>query len=109
MRSGGLRKRLTIQYKTYSVSTIGEETVTWADEDTVWAQIKPLVSRAEEFLAMQQVQSDTTHMVTVRFRNALNHDKRFLYGASRVLKIQRVVDLNEDHQWLACFCTEEAL
>lgn len=107
MNAGALRERLTVQYPAYTRSTIGEETVTWTSEATVWGDVEPVASSAKEYLAMSQVQSDTTHMVRVRFREKLNHSKRFLYG-TRVLKIQRVVDLHEEHRWLVCFCQEEA-
>jgi SPP1 family predicted phage head-tail adaptor len=55
---------------------------------------------------MQQVQADVTHMVTLRHRWGLTPDKRFLYG-NRVLKIQTVVDVGEQHETLVCYCKEE--
>jgi len=99
-------KSIIIQYKTYTRGSLGGETLTWATEATVWVSIRPIGSTRREYLAMQQVQADVTHMVTLRHRWGLTPDKRFLYG-NRVLKIQTVVDVGEQHETLVCYCKEE--
>jgi len=106
MRSGMFDKRIIIQYRVYSRSTIGEETVTWTTEDTVWAQVRPVGANKREYLSMQKIQSDVTHMVTIRHRNGLNPNKRFLYG-NRVLNIQNIVNPLERNEVLVCYCREE--
>jgi len=106
MRSGMFNKELTIQYKVYARSTLGEETLTWTTEDTIWANIRPIGSTKREYLAMQQVQADVTHMVTMRHRWGLTPDKRFKYG-NRILTIQQVIDVGEHHETLVCYCKEE--
>lgn len=106
MRSGMFNKSIIIQYKVYTRSTLGSETVTWTNEATVWASIRPVGSTRREYLAMQQVQADVTHMVTLRHRWGLTPDKRFQYG-NRILTIQNVIDAGERHDTLVCYCKEE--
>lgn len=106
MRSGMFDRRLIIEYKVYSRSSLGGEVVTWTTEDTIWASVKPIGSTRREYLSMQQVQADVTHMVTIRFRNGLTPDKRFRYG-NRILTIQNVVDMGERHETIICYCKEE--
>jgi len=101
-------RRLQIQYRVYTRSALGEETVTWTGEDKVWANIRPVGSTRREYLSMQQVQSDVTHMVTIRFRYGLTPNKRFLYG-NRVLAIQNTIDPGEHHETLVCYCKEELM
>ncbi len=106
MRSGMFNKLVTLQYKTYTRSALGEETVTWTTEDTIWVGIRPIGSTRREYLAMQQVQADVTHMVTLRHRWGLTPDKRFKYD-NRILTIQNVIDAGERHDTLICYCKEE--
>jgi SPP1 family predicted phage head-tail adaptor len=106
MRSGMFNKYVTIQRKTYTRSSLGEETLTWTNEDSVWVSIRPIGSTRREFLAMQQVQSDVTHMVTMRFRYGITPDKRILYN-HRILTIQNVIDPGERHETIVCYCKEE--
>lgn len=106
MRSGAFNKSIVIQYKVYTRSALGAETITWTTEDTVWASIRPIGSTRREYLSMQQVQADVTHMVTLRHRWGLTPDKRFKYG-NRILTIQNVIDPGERHVTLVCYCKEE--
>ena len=106
MRSGALNKQVIIQYKIYTMSTLGEQSITWTTEDTVWVSIHPIGSTKREYLAMQQVQADVTHMVTMRHRWGLTPDKRLKYG-NRILTIQQVIDVNEKHETIICYCKEE--
>ena len=56
-----LNQRITLQSKSVTRNTIGEEVVTWADSFTVWAKVMPL--RGNAFYAANQQQ----HVIDARF------------------------------------------
>lgn len=69
MRSGDLRKRVLFQMRGTTSDTFGQQTTTWTDLFTAWAEIQALSAR--EMFAAQAVQSEVTHAITVRYRAEL--------------------------------------
>lgn len=74
MQAGRLRHRVTIQ-RAVDVKTdsgaVRTEYVDWLD---TWAEVAPLMPR--EFWAAQQVQSDITAKIRVRYRPGMNAKMR---------------------------------
>lgn len=66
MRAGRLSRRVTIQQRTESQNATGEVVWTWVDVCTVSAEISAVSGR--EFFAAQQVQSNVTHSILIRYR-----------------------------------------
>lgn len=64
---GGLRKRLVLQSRATAQDNTGQESTTWSDVATVWAQIEALSGR--EVMAAQAIQSQVSHRITVRYRS----------------------------------------
>ena len=64
MRAGRLRHRVTIQEKSVSQNSFGEEVITWTDVKTVWASIEPL--RGREYIELRQAQADVTTRIRMR-------------------------------------------
>lgn len=56
-----LNQRITLQSKSVTRNTIGEEVVTWGDVATVWAKVMPL--RGNAFYSANQQQ----HVIDARF------------------------------------------
>jgi SPP1 family predicted phage head-tail adaptor len=103
MKSGKLRHRITIQSKVVSRDTFGAETITWRTEKTVWASIEP-ISGKEYFLA-QQVQSEVTHVIKIRYYEGLRTDWRMLFG-SRIFDVKSVINFQEQNVEMILMCRE---
>lgn len=103
MSAGKLRHRVTIQQLVKADDGYGGIVETWQDVATVWATVEPL--RGSERYRAQQVQSELTHKVTMRYRPGVKPQMRLLYG-DRVLEIEAVIDVEERHRWLELLCSE---
>ena len=109
MRAGSLRHRITIQTKTVTRNSYGEESVTWSDNINCWASIEPI--RGNEYFSAQQIQSGVTHRITIRYRTladgtAINPNCRVEYG-TRYFNIQSVLNPSERDISLQLMCIEE--
>ena len=80
MRAGMLRHRVTIQRQEIVFGKFGAplHDKVWENVATVWASLEAMSGR--EFFASQQVQSEVTHKVTIRFRPGVAADMRIVYG-----------------------------
>ena len=65
-RAGAFDRRLTIQQRSATIGTYGEQSTTWADITTVWCAVQPLYGR--ELTNAQQVNVDVSHMLTIRYQ-----------------------------------------
>jgi len=104
IRAGELRHRVTIQQKSVTRNTFGEEIVTWQDVATVWAAIEPL--RGREFFESQQVNAEVTTRIRIRYRPGITPTMRVVYG-SRIFDIQAVINVEERNRELHLMCREE--
>ena len=100
---GKLRHRVTIQQLIRGDDGYGGTIETWQDVATVWAVIEPL--RGNERYTAQQVQSELTHKVTIRYRAGIKPQMRLLYKG-KTFEIEAVIDVEERHQWLELLCSE---
>jgi SPP1 family predicted phage head-tail adaptor len=103
MQAGKLRHRVTIQQATETRNTLGEAIKTWSTVATVYASVEPI--RGREFFAAEQVQSEISHRVRMRYRSGLAPRMRLLYG-SRMLQIEAVIDVEERHRETQLMCRE---
>ena len=106
MDAGRLNKRITIQQLTAgspAQDTFGAPSESWETFAQVWAEIKPIQGR--EFWAQQQVQSEITHQVTIRYLSGVTSKMRVLYG-SRVMSISNVINVDEKNAEMQLMCTE---
>lgn len=106
MRAGDLDKRIKIsQLVTGSpaVDEFGEPNTSWEELDTVWAAIEPISGR--EFWAQQQVQSEITVRVRVRYRDDITKGMKIEYN-SKEYRIKYVIDQDESHIELQLMCSE---
>jgi SPP1 family predicted phage head-tail adaptor len=103
MDSRKFRHRITLQKKTTTENNIGDNVATWSDVTTVWAAVEPL--RGKEEIISAQVTSETTHRITVRYRDGLNSHMRIKFG-SREFRIESLINLDERNRQLELMCVE---
>lgn len=109
---GSLRHRLTIQVNTPSHASTGT-TDSWAavsdaysDSGVVWGRIERL--RGFEAVQAHQVDSRTTHRLTLRYHGGLSPKHRLLLGA-RVFHPTSIRDLDERNAVMVVDCWEEVV
>jgi SPP1 family predicted phage head-tail adaptor len=100
---GRLRHRVTIQQQSSTQDGYGEQVNTWNDLITVWASVEPLKGR--EHFAAQQVKTETTTRIKMRYRAGIVSKMRVAYG-SKTYDIMSVIDLEERHIELHLMCME---
>jgi len=107
MRAGDLNKRIKISELVTGGSPVvdecGEPNTSWDELDTVWAAIEPLTGR--EFFAQQQVQSEITVRIRIRYRDDIVSGMKAEYG-DKTYVIQNIIDKEEKHQELQLMCSE---
>jgi SPP1 family predicted phage head-tail adaptor len=103
LKSGQLDRRVKLQTKGVTQDSYGGAVVTWSDTATVWAAVEPLQGR--EFFGAQQIDSEITIRVRIRYRAGVVPAMRVLYG-SRVLDIRSVIDPKDRHEELQLMCSE---
>lgn len=106
MNAGMLNKRITIQEKAANspaYDEYGQPSEAWATFAVVWAAVEPIQGR--EFWAQQQVQSEVTIRIRIRYLSGVRPDMRILYG-SRVFSVESVIDPKERHAEMQLMCSE---
>lgn len=107
---GRLDKRVTIQRRSATKDSYGQELDSWTTIAQVWAQVKPLGGKERMRNAAMVVESILTHTVTVRYSDTLMPPLeadawRILYG-SRIFNISTSRDVEEDRRFIEFDCTE---
>ena len=106
MKSGELNKRIKIsQLITGSpvCDEFGTPNTSWEEVDTVWGAIEPLTGR--EFWAQQQVQSEITAKIRIRYRDDVAVGMKAEYN-NKTYMIKNIIDYQESHKELLLMCTE---
>jgi len=103
MRAGELRHRITLQTPVEAADGMGGVTTTWIIFKTVWAAIWPL--RGAEYITAQQVQSELTHKVRIRYLANLTPKHRIRWG-DRYFDIQSIINPDERNIYFEMMCRE---
>ncbi len=106
MQAGTLNKRIKIsQLVTGSPATdeFGAPNTSWEELDTVWAAVEPISGR--EFWAQQQVQSEITVKIRIRYRDDVAVGMKAEYN-NKTYMIKNIIDYQEGHKELLLMCTE---
>lgn len=90
LRAGDLRERISVQRKSVTRNSIGEEVVTWPEYVELWAQAEPL--RGREFFAAAQMQSSVEMRFRIRYRADLAVDTDRVVWRGTVYDIRSVID-----------------
>lgn len=92
-RTGEMRERVSIQKYAETRSAMGSSIRDFVTENTVWAKVNPV--GAKERLQADQVNSEITHRVSMRFYSpGITSADRLLFG-TRKLNIISVIDVGE--------------
>lgn len=100
---GRLRHRVTLQQQSSTQDGYGEQVNSWSDLKTVWASVEPLKGR--ELYAAQQVKTEITTRIKMRYRAGVVSKMRVVYG-SKTYDILSVIDAEERHIELHLMCME---
>ena len=104
MRSGDLRRRMTIQTRTATTDPLGGQLQIWTDfVANVPAQIRAL-SSAEIFTA-QSVNSKVTHEITIRYMAGITSAMRGVYSG-RYFNFSTPINVDERNIELVIQATE---
>ncbi len=106
MQSGTLNKRIKIsKLVTGSPARdeLGTPNTTWEELDTIWAAIEPISGR--EFWAQQQIQSEITVKIRIRYRNDITVGMIAQYNG-KTYSIKYIIDYQESHKELLLMCSE---
>lgn len=105
MRAGLLRQRIRVETATQTRDAHGGITYTWKLDAIVWGMVKPIAG--QEFFTSQQVNSDITHIVRIRYWSGLllTPSQRLVHR-DRNLNIKSVVNLDERRREVEVMCTE---
>ena len=105
-QAGSLNKRIKIsQLVTGSPAKdeFGAPNTSWEELDTVWCAIEPLSGR--EFWAQQQVQSEITARIRIRYRSDISAGMKGEYNGKTYI-IKNIIDYQESHRELWLMCSE---
>ena len=104
MEAGVLRKRITIQKKSVTKNSYGEEVITWVTHCQAWAQMEPLSGR--EFLEARQIQAEGMVRFTLRYQDGIVPEMRVLFG-TRTFNIQSAIHVEERRREIQLMCVEQ--
>lgn len=103
MEIGELKNRITVQKYTETRSNAGQVLKSYTDSVSRWAYIKPLTTR--EILQAQQISSEITHEVWLRYPLDVTPKDRIAFGL-RTFEILGVVNVDEENRFLKLLCKE---
>jgi len=81
MKVGRLRHRITLQHRADIETPEGEVVPSWADTADVWGSIEPMSGR--EYFAAQQVNSEVTARILIRWRAGIESAGRVLHQTNQ--------------------------
>ncbi|TNH06633.1 phage head closure protein [Testudinibacter sp. TR-2022] len=103
MQIGKLRHRITLQQQITQLNSYGGTITDWQDVATAWAEVKPLSGR--EYFAAEQVQSEITTQIWLRYRPDIQPTMRVKWG-DRTFEVISVINHNERNTALQLMCKE---
>lgn len=77
LSAGRLNKQVVIQSRSLAADEVGQNTITWVDVATVWAEVTAL--RGREFFAAAQTQQENSIKVRIRYRADVDQTCRLMY------------------------------
>lgn len=100
---GALRHRMTLEAPIEAPDGAGGFSRSFTPVADLWARIAP--GGAREDFVEQRAEQTTSHVVTIRWRDDVTKDMRFVHR-TRKLHIRSVVDPDERRRFLICQCEE---
>lgn len=106
MRAGTLNQRVTLQSKSATRDSMGNEVITWATVAELWAGVEPI--RGREFVSLRSGQSDLTTKITIRYRAGVTPLMRILHEGA-VYDVREVINPRSKNDSLELMCVAEAV
>ena len=112
MRIGELRRRVTVQQKTVSQDTVGQEIASWGDLTSIWCHIAP--ATGSDIFVAQQIKAEITHRIDARWRpefaNPQNSNNlRIVYAtqyATRIFNVTAILNQDERNKEVIIYAVE---
>lgn len=101
--TGELRHRITIQQVTEDRDALGGTSEAWSEFAQAWAAVEPIKGR--EYFGAQQVNSEVTHRVRLRYREGIRSQMRVQFHG-RIFGIEAVLNIDERNRELHLMCVE---
>lgn len=98
-----LRHTILLQQPVSGTDDFGEPQLAFETARRVRASIEPL--RGREYFAAQQIHSEITHKIVLRYLPGLAATWRVRFG-TRIFQIAAARNLNEQGRWLELLCIE---
>jgi SPP1 family predicted phage head-tail adaptor len=103
LRTGRLRHKIIIQYRTATTDEYGGPVQVWTDYATVTAGVDSLSGR--EFLAAQAAQSEASVRFNMRYVAGVDAEMRIVYNG-KFHNILNITDPEERHRELIILTTQ---
>lgn len=102
---GKLNKKVLIQSKAKTPDGQGGFSKSWStiSGGDAWGMIETITGK--EVFTAQQLNSQVSHKVTVRYNSAVDADQTVVFE-SRRFKIEWIRDIQEEHKFLELYCLE---
>lgn len=100
-----LRHPLTIEKESRTPDGRGGTTETWAPVARPFGDVEPLSTR--DRLVAQQVQSEITHVVTIRYRTDLSGKVRVVHQGRYLYVVGAPMNVDGRGIWLHLTCAEQ--
>lgn len=100
---GELRERITLQVETDTRDQVGGRVVTWSDQASLWAEIRP--ASAREAWQRSQMQASAAWTVVLRWRTDITVRNRIKWRG-RYFMIRGVTNEDQRHRYLTLACDE---
>lgn len=104
MNIGKLRHRIIIQTQRNRPSEYGAVVAEWHDLHTAWAEVKPISGR--EYFSAQQVQSEVTTQIWIRYRDGIEPTMRVAHKG-KLYEIVSVLNYQGLNKALQLMCKEK--
>ena len=101
---GKLRHKVKLQSSAQAQDGYGQESKVWATDESIWAQIQPL--RGAELLEYQQISTEVTHRIIIRYNSSVTSAKRILFG-TRIFDINVPRNIDERNIFMELLCKEK--
>lgn len=102
INAGRLNKRIIIQRKTGSASSMTEPE-TLGTVKTVWACLEPLQGKA--YFEANRQNSEVTIKITIRYLQGITPDMQILFG-TRIFEIISIINVGERNCEMQLMCRE---
>lgn len=100
---GEMRHRIKIQELVRIDDGYGGAVEDWVDIANIWAKVEPL--RGEERYTAQQIKSELTHKITIRFIKGIKPQMRVIFN-DRIFNIESTINIEEKKRYIELMCIE---